>query len=220
MTDALSIYKSALGRIGLPFEDGLVGKDNHDSVQSAMNAGLKEMSVDHDWLYSYTERDIQFTQGVTVYPTPQGWLRTGFIVLKDSGLELMPLQRREHFRVPSTGTPRYFDTSGDKILISPAPSTAVQAVHGYFERLPVIDFDPDDPVYPDIYSYMADIDLGVPSPFDELIVLYVAKAVCVVMGDRDMHQMISSEIRDYRSKIEDNRRRQQGTGRIKSRQDY
>lgn len=223
MPTAKDLYLSALGRIGLPFDDGLLGVGNPTSVLAAVNAGLAEMSVDHDWLFDYAEGELEVYPGRTAYDIPSRWLRTAFLVERTSGVELRWKQRREHMRLNAPGAPQWFDTSGDQILIAPEPSTATTLIHGYFrgyDRIDQLAAYGDGEDYEDVYAQLADVDITLPAPYDQLGVLFIAKAQCVILKDREHHGLIVEEIRTLKSTLSDNRRRQQATGRIKTRSDY
>lgn len=218
MRSAWDTYTAARARIGLNFDDGLLDTSNPDGVLSVLNGALSELASDYDWPFLYAEVPLNLNQGQDVYPVPSGWLRTGFIVLKDSGNELVWRQRRAHFEFPSPGEPRAFDTLGDRLLIAPTPDQAYRAVHGYYEHFEHIERDDDG--YPTLEAQLADTDLDVPAPFDHLLVLYVAKNIALLIKDRELYQMFQTEIADIKAKNDDNRRRQQSTGRIKTRRDY
>jgi hypothetical protein len=216
---AFDLYDSAIARLGLNFPDGLVGEGNESGVLSTLNDALAELAVDHDWLFSYTESEFQTSPGVWSYPPPNGWLRTSWLILTSNGSELQPRQRRDHFRFgPERGEPRYFDTSGDRLLIAPVPDGVYRIRHGYFYSIERI--ERDSATWPDLYDQLREIDISVPDPYIPLVKLYVLKNVALLIKDREAHQMATEELRSYRNKVEDNRRRQQQVGRIVTREDY
>jgi hypothetical protein len=217
MPTARYIYETALGRTGMNFEDGLLGVTNPTGVLAALNGALSELSVDHDWLFFYTEEIFTTSAGQSVYPVPTDWLRTSFLTIEEDGTELISRQRRDHFGM-ADGPPRFYDTSGDRLLIGPTPDRRYRLVHGYFSHVPKIVENTTD--YDDVYAQLEDTTIDVPTPFDDLVILYTAKNQALLQKDRAAYEMLLAEIKVFRSKIEDNRRRQQSTGRIKTRQDY
>lgn len=217
MPTALSIYKSALGRLGLSFEDGLLGEGNPDSVLAALNAGLDEMSVDHDWQFNYKEGEIRTAGNVDAYDPPSDWLRTAWIV-DAYGRPLVFKQRQDHLYRQLTGPPAVFDTAGDKIYVAPVPDREYVLRHGYYATVDQIELDTEEGAGT-LYEQLADIDVDLPSPFDTLATLYVARAQALVLKDRELYGMLKEEISDYRRKMEDNRRRHQAPGRTRTRID-
>lgn len=208
--NASDVYTAARARLGLNFPDGLLGEANTEGVAAVMNTALAEMVSDYDWPFLYAETEFEVYPGKSVYPVPDCWLRTAFLVLDGYGHELVWRQRRTHFELPPDGIPTVFDTSGDQILIAPEPDGAYKVRHGYykgFHRIPV-------------GADLEDIELPIPPPFDQLLILFTARAMSVLIKDRELHQMLSGEINEYRSRVADNRRRQQTTGRVKTRNDY
>lgn len=217
MPTALSIYKAALGRLGFSWPDGLVGVTNEQGVVSALNAAMDEMSVDHDWLFAYSEADLILSPGVSQYQPPARWLRTSFLVRKDSGEELGVRQRRMHFQLNHQGPPCWYDTSGDQIIIAPVPDTSYTLIHGYFSGFEPIVWDEES--YPNIEDQLNETELSIPSPYSTALVLYVARAIAMLATDRQRYDLADDAIQKFNNRLADNRRRQQKPGRIQTRQD-
>jgi hypothetical protein len=216
VTTAYDIYFGALSRLGLNFDDGLLGSTNSAGVLSVLNDGLAELSVDHDWLFSYVEEEMAVSSGIDAYDPPTDWLRTGWLVEKSTNTELKVRQRREHFGM-TAGMPRYFDTSGDRILVAPVPDQNYVLRHGYFTSIPRI--VRDSTTWPTFYDQLQAVTLVLPAPYDTLATLYVAKNIALLQKDRELYGMIDSDLGAFRRKIEDNRRRSQAVPAIKVRPD-
>lgn len=216
MTTAYDVWIGALARLGWNFEDGLLGDNDDVGVLSLLNDGLAEMSVDHDWLFAFGEETFDIEAGVDVYNTPLDWLRTSFLINQDGNYELYPLQRREHHTM-LPGVPRFYDTSGDRILIAPTPTEDGTLLHGYFTSIPRVVRNAT--LYPEVYDQLAAVTLNLPDPYTSLAVLYVAKNAALRIKDREAYQMVNEELASFRRKIEDNRRRQQAQPRVRARQD-
>lgn len=218
MASASSLYKSALGRLGLNFPDGLVGETNEQGVLDALNDALSEVAVDHDWLFTYSEHTLETVPGQAHYSLPSTWLRTSWLVMQDTGEELVAKQRRGHFTFTGQARPRWYDTSGDKIILAPVPDGAYVIQHGYFSSYDYIERNSDD--FASLYEQLDEVDIAIPDVYRPLLVLYIAKNIALLEKDRESYQMVTEEIGSFRRRIGDNRRRHQSPGMVITRDDY
>ncbi len=104
------------------------------------------------------------------------------------------------------------------IHLAPVPDRAYTLVHGYFTAFPPFVFDPE--AEDTLEEQLEALDVPVPSPYSEALVLYVARAIALMSTDRQRYELADEALRSLNSRLADNRRRQQGTGRIKTRDDY
>jgi hypothetical protein len=174
------------------------------------------MSVTHDWLFSYAEEEMAVSAGNDNYSTPEDWLRTGWLVEKSTNTPLKARQRNDHFGF-SPAMPRYFDTSGDRILVAPVPDQNYILRHGYFTSIPRVVRDEEE--FEALYDQLQAVTINLPAPYDTLAVLYVAKNIALLSKDREMYQMVNDSLSDYKKVVEDNRRRQQANPAIRVRPD-
>lgn len=215
MTTAFDIYESARVRAGLEADDGLLDADN--SVVPLLNAAFDEMSVDHDWAFNYTEDTFTTSPGQSLYTPPTSWLRTAWIAEEDTGELLESRNRRDTLRLTGRGRPRFYDVVGDQIALAPTPSDVVSYIHAYYTETPTIIRDEDG--YPDVFDQLAAVTVHMPSPYVTLAVLFLTKNIALRIKDRELYEMVNAEITDFKRRIDDNRRRQQAPGRIKTRTD-
>ena len=217
MTTAAELYDSARATIGLNFEDGLLGTQNESAVLTVINSGLNDLSIDHNWLFSYVEEEFQTVQGLDSYDPPEEWLMTSFLVVKDLGYELTPKQRRDHFAYTGGGAPQWYDTSGDRLLIAPVPDGAYTIVHGFYTHLSNITRASTS--YPVFDDQLAAVSFDIPPTYLPLAVLFIARRLCLLMKDKEHYGMVEDQIKNVTRKMDDNRMRQTRPGRISSRRD-
>lgn len=215
MTTAYDIFNSARIRAGLEFDDGLLDADG--SVIPLFNAAMDEMAVDHDWSFNYTEDTFQTSPGQTLYNTPVDWLRTAWVVKESTGEQLTYKNRRTTMVHTTRGEPVFYDVVGDQLALAPAPENVTRYVHAYFAKFPSLVRDSD--TYADVFDQLAAEQVNIPSPFVTLASLFLTKNIALRLKDRELYQMVNEEIRDFKRRIDDNRRRATAPGRIQTRSD-
>ena len=209
---ASDLWTRARTRIGLGFTDGRLDDNNIDGVNALINAGLMDMSADHDWDWLYAEGTISVVAGTETYATPTNYMRTLWIA-NDTNEQLFLRQRRDSIKYAGASAyPRYFHVANSLIYLSPIPTKTATYRHGYFTHIPEVDETS--------IANLANVDIEIPALFVPLAGLFIAKHICMSFKDYDTYKMIDSEIMALKKRLDDNSRRSLGPVAPQTRQDY
>lgn len=182
----------------MQFSDGRLDDNNIDGVLTLINAGLSEMSLDHDWDWLYAEGTITTVAGTEGYSTPTSHLRTAWLA---EGTNLLSLQQRRKSApyYGTTGYPSHYSVLADSIRFSPIPDGVYTIRHGYYTYIPKVTAAN--------VAALSSTTISIPAPFESLAALYIAKQIALSLKDQQAYSLVVEEIRAEKQRLEDNVRR-------------
>lgn len=218
---AKDLYVNGLARFGMNFPDGLVGETNSRGVYSALNAGLAEFYVTHDWDFLLTNTTLTTAAGTQTYALPSGFGTLASAGILSLNLELKVLQDRKRFMYGTVqGVPRFYTVDNDTLSLYPTPSGVNSILVRYYKTI-----DPPNATSQGataLYTYLDTITYAtlLPAWVRPLAELYVAKNAALLLKDREAYKMISDAIAATRSTLDDNVRRSTAPVPPQTRQDW
>lgn len=205
------LWSAAKARVGLNFADGRLDDNNMAGVLAAINAGLAELALDHDWDWLYAETTHTTAAGTETYSVPTNYLRTQWLAIEDT--PLVAQSRRDAVRYyGQTAYPAFYSVSNGLIRLSPIPNGVYTVRHGYFTSFAKVSES--------TVSALSGVTLAIPVPFEGLAALYIAKQICLSFKDQAGYNLVIEEIRAEKQRLDDNVRRSLGPQAPSVRKDW
>lgn len=207
---ANDLWAQARARIGMNFNDGLLGDENITGVIAALNSGVADFAAADRWDWLYNEGTISVVSGTTDYDTPANHSSTLWIARQNE--QLQERQRKQSIQFyTASGTPVCYSVLNDKIRLYPTPTVTEDYRHGFYIGYPRV-------TGANLAALTASLDI--PQQFLSLAELYVARKICLLVNDRERWSFVNDEIANETKNLRDDVLRASSPGVPQTRRDY
>lgn len=134
-----------------------------------LNSSLRDVSLEHDWPWLYTQVSLPITAGTRTYTMPATWMRTLSLVDTDSGTALRRVKTKETDKNVGSGTPSAYSVFGTTLILSPTPTAADAITHRFVQTEPLL-------------TSVSSIPL-IPEAFAEVVIDRAAAKIAAIAGD-------------------------------------
>ncbi len=142
-------------RAGMDANDGMA---TDATVNSLINAALRQVAATRDWDWLYASETINSVDGTSSYARATGARKTDRILDDVEQRHLQHVSKRQAVRyldrLPATITnqiPRAWYVENNRIVLVPTPTSARAYTHHYVDSETALSLDTDTPKIPDAY---------------------------------------------------------------------
>lgn len=138
-----------LGRTARLATDGVLTASRQTEF---LNAGLRQIALEHDWPWLKATASISVLSGTRNYPVPSDWIRTVRIFDPATGRDIQTAAVTDVDRIVSSDEPAIYAIYGNEVLLAPKPAANVTLTHRYVKRETVLASAGDSPLIPAEYE--------------------------------------------------------------------